>query len=140
MDERRLRLAESLLGLKRGEAVTPEQKRLSESTAAVILSDMIGHIKRAITERGAGLPVVRPDGGLAWYTADEVTQELDRAVRQGDKEMVTAFRGVISLLEKLDPEDHIIIGMATDTSLRIFKIPTDDPARNIRKLLDQWGR
>jgi hypothetical protein len=138
--KRRMRLAQALLGLKPGEAVSTEQQKMSLATAAVILSDMIGHIQRAAKARGSGMAVVRPDGDLAWFSAEEVVEQLDLAVRIGDSALASTFRDLVSLLENLDPDDHIILAMATGAALRVFKIPIDDPSGFLRKLLAEWGR
>jgi hypothetical protein len=137
---RRMRLAQALLGLKPGEPVSTEQQKMSLATAAVILSDMIGHIQRAAKARGSGMAVVRPDGNLAWFSDDDVIEQLDLAVRTGDSDLAATFRDLVALLERLDPDDHIILGMATGSALRVFKIPIDDPGGFLRKLLAEWGR
>ena len=137
---RRMRLAQALLGLKPGEPVSTEQQKMSMATAAVILSDMIGHIQRAAKARGSGMAVVRPDGDLAWYSTEEVVEQLDLAVRTGDAGLASTFRDLVTLLENLDPDDHIIMAMATGQALRVFKIPIDDPGGFLRKLLAEWGR
>lgn len=137
--ERRKRLAQGLLGLTLGQRISTEQQKISAATVAVILSDMVGHIQRAARERGAGVAVVKPDGSLDWFTADEVVEQLDVAVRQGDSTMTDVFRDLIRLLETLDPEDHVLLAMATKSALRVFRIPVADPTGYLRQLLAEWG-
>lgn len=137
--QRRRRLAQGLLGLTPGQSISSEQQRLSAATVAVILSDMVGHIQRAARERGAGLAIVKPSGDLAWFTPQEVIEELDIAVRCGDAQISEAFRDILKLLENLDPDDHVVMGMATANALRVFKIPVADPTGYLRQMLKEWG-
>ena len=139
-NRRRQRLAQSLLGLTPGEPISTEQQKLSAATVAVILSDMVGHIQRDARERGSGVAVVKPDGDLAWFSAEEVIEQLDAAVRYGDTAMVDVLKDMTTLLERLDPEDHVLMAMATNTALRVFKIPVDDHTGYLRQLLNEWGR
>jgi len=137
---RRRRLAQGLLGLTPGQPISNEQQKLSAATVAVILSDMVGHIQRAARERGSGVAVVKPDGDLDWFSAEEVIEQLDAAVRYGDAAMVDVLKDMTTLLERLDPEDHVLMAMATNTALRVFKIPVADPTGYLRQLLKEWGR
>jgi hypothetical protein len=137
--QRRQRLAAGLLGLAPGEKVSSEQQKLSAATVSVVLSDMIGHIQRAVRERGSGIAIVKPTGDLAWFSAEDVVEELDKAVRGGDAGIATVFRDILTLLEKLDPDDHVLFGMATGSALRVFRLPIDDPSGYLRRLLQEWG-
>jgi hypothetical protein len=39
----------------------------------------------------------------------------------------------------MDPDDHVLLAMATNTALRVFRIPVADPTGYLRKLLAEWG-
>ena len=72
-------------------------------------------------------------------TLEDVVEELDKAVRGGDAGIATVFRDILTLLEKLDPDDHVLFGMATGSALRVFRLPIDDPSGYLRRLLQEWG-
>jgi hypothetical protein len=137
---RRHKLAQLLLQLKPGEALSETQRKLSLASAELTLRDMIGHFQKAHREAGAGVAVVRPDGSLLWSTEADVRSQLKLAEDAFDLAMSGTFRDLLELIATIDPEQHILLALATSGGLRIFKLPVEDPAREIRQLLEGWGR
>jgi hypothetical protein len=132
-------LGAQLFGLIPGKRIPENEQRMVLATAGVILSDLTGHIQRAAREQGNGIAVILPNGRIAWYTPEGVVKELDTAVAVGDKPMVDAFRDMLALIERMDPDDHVLLAIVNDTSLRVFKMPIDDQLGCLRRMLEHWG-
>jgi hypothetical protein len=140
LDQDRIQaLGAQLFGLIPGKPIPENEQRMVLATAGVILNDLTGHIQRAVREQGNGIAVILPDGRIAWYTPEGVVRELDTAVSAGDKAMVDAFRDMLALIERMDPEDHVLLAIVTDTALRVFKLPLDDQLGCLRRMLEHWG-
>jgi hypothetical protein len=138
-EERRLNLAQQLLSLPAdGSAIPEAQRRITSATCDAILLDFTGQIQRTIAKRGLGLPVIRPDGHLAWYSPALIREQIHIAEQADDRPMIETLRSILLLLGDLDPTVSILAAVADSSGLRVMRIPIEDPARGIRQLLDRW--
>ena len=140
MDQRRERLAQRLLALTPGVPATEAEQRFGAAATSLALEDMVGHIARAVIARGPGLPFVHPDGELSWEDPTSMADQLRIAEAAGETLMIDVFRDILALLDKLDPENHVLLAMTSARTLRVFRLPVDDPGAGVRRLLNEWGR
>ncbi len=138
--DRRLRLAQQMLQLPVDGPLSEQQRKLSIATTDAVLLDFTRQIGLAIEKRGPGIPFIDPDGHVSWQDPEELKKNLDTAVRMGDTAMVDTLRGALELLGNLDVNDHVLSAVIDSSGIRIYRLPTHDPARGIRELLEDWGR
>lgn len=135
----RLRLAQQLLQLPTDGPLSEQQRKLSIAATDAVMLDFTRQIGTAIEKRGPGIPFIDPEGHVSWQGPDDIKANLDTAVRLGDTAMVDTLKGALQLLENLDVNDHVLSAVIDSSGIRIYRLPTHDPAAGIRELLEGWG-
>lgn len=139
MASRRLELAAGLFGLDASQPPSETQRRMAERIAEVILTDIIGHSRKAWAELGAGALVVRSVCNDAiWSTAEDIQQQRGLAESNGDHDLAETFSRILQHIERLNIDDTVLIAIADHRGLRLLELPVSEPAAAIKQLLKDW--
>jgi len=121
------------------DALTAEaQIKMARGTARLIIHDFIGRIQIA-WKTGPVLPVITQDNEVHWNDLPRLRHIRQQASVRDDRPMVEAIDSAISLVEELDPTKHVAFARLTPDQFRVYKLPTDEPERQLDEILSTWS-
>lgn len=116
-------------------------ERMARETARLIFADIIGYCRKFWKDLGPGALVIRMTmNDATWADAEELGEQHDLAAAADDSDLAEAFGRTLAILDRLNPDDEVLICIADHVGFRSFVIPVDNPTAQIEAMLKEAYR
>jgi hypothetical protein len=113
--------------------------RLATATCTAILGDFIRLFDKGHAASGPGLLAIRIAGdehSSEYLTLEDLQQDLAMAKSWGDEAIGACLEMAIESVEGANIERCVILMLVDNSSFRVFLVDRDDPAGDIKAMLE----
>lgn len=116
--------------------------KLNTLAAEAILADMINLYDKGFTNYGLGCLCIRLHNDAKeseFLPLRDLQADLDLAVTSGHAAMETMLSQVIEQIETLNPDQCAVVMLCDNTTVQLFPIDREYPAKTIQAMLEEFG-
>ena len=108
----------------------------------VVLADLLRLYDKGFAAHGPGALCVRLHRGAgesAHLAVADLRADQEQARASGDSGIETSMRTMIEEIERINPDQAGLVLMVDNTSIQLFPIDRDYPARSVQALLEEFA-
>jgi len=75
----------------------------------------------------------------SFLAASDLKADQQRAQEDGDSALESFFKATIDQIERIDPEKAGLVLMVDNSSVQLFPIDREYPARSVQALLEEYA-
>ena len=108
----------------------------------VVLADLLRLYDKGLAQHGPGALCVRLQHGAnesAYLAISDLRADQDQARAAGDTGIESSMKAIIDELERINPEKAGLVLMVDNSSIQLFPIDRDCPARSVQALLEEFA-
>lgn len=116
--------------------------KLNTMACEAVLADMINLYDKGFVQEGLGCLCVRIHDSAKsseYLPLGELQGDLDLATRFGDESMQSMLNEVISKVETLNPDQCAVVMLCDNSTVQLFPIDREYPAKTIKAMLEEFG-
>jgi hypothetical protein len=108
----------------------------------VVLADLLRLFDRGLSKYGPGVLCVRLHKGAgesSFLALSDLKEDQQRAKDDGASDLESFFSGVITKISDIDPTKAGLVMLVDNSSVQLFPIDRDYPARSVQALLEEFA-
>lgn len=116
--------------------------KLSTLACEAVLVDMIRLYDKGFVDLGLGCLCVRLHKGAKdseYLPLQDLQQDLDLAITFNDANLQSMLKEAIEKIEELNPDKCALVMLCDNTSVQLFPIDREFPAKSIQSMLEEFG-
>lgn len=108
----------------------------------VVLADLLRLYDKGLAQHGPGALCVRLQHGAnesAYLAISDLRADQEQARAAGDTGIESSMKAIIDEIERINPEKAGLVLMVDNSSIQLFPIDRDYPARSVQALLEEFA-
>jgi len=108
----------------------------------VVLADLLRLFDKGFQVYGQGALCVRLHKGASessFLAVSDLKADQQRAQEDGDSALESFFKATIDQIERINPEKAGLVLMVDNSSVQLFPIDREYPARSVQALLEEYA-
>lgn len=116
--------------------------KLNTMACEAVLADLINLYDKGFVKQGLGclcLRLHKEADSSDYLSLQDLQDDLDIATIFNDESMKQVFAEVIDKVESLNPDQCALVLLCDNTTLQLFPIDRNYPAKTIQSMLEEFG-
>lgn len=108
----------------------------------VVLADLLRLYDKGLSKYGPGALCVRLHRGAgesSYLSVSDLRADQQQAHQSGDTDIESSMKSMIDEIERINPEKAGLVLMVDNSSIQLFPIDRDYPARSVQALLEEYA-
>lgn len=108
----------------------------------VVLADLLRLYDKGLSQHGVGALCVRLHKGAnesAYLAISDLRADQEQARLAGDTGIETSMKAMVDEIERINPEKAGLVLMVDNSSIQLFPIDREFPARSVQALLEEFA-
>lgn len=130
--------------IKEKSSKADKEQSIAYNTLAceVVLADLLRLYDKGFSTYGPGALCVRLHQGAgesAYLSIGDLRADQQQARLAGDTDIESSMKSMVDEIERINPEKAGLVLMVDNSSIQLFPIDRDYPARSIEALLEEFA-
>lgn len=130
--------------IKQKVSKSDKEQSIAYNTLAceVVLADLLRLYDNGLAKHGPGALCVRLHQGAgesSYLAAADLKADQQRAKTDGASDLESFFSGVISKIDSINPKKAGLVMLVDNSSVQLFPIDREYPARSVQALLEEFA-
>lgn len=108
----------------------------------VVLADLLRLYDKGLSVHGPGALCVRLHKGAgesAYLAVSDLRADQEQARKVGDTDIESSMKAMLEKIEQVNPEKAGLVLMVDNSSIQLFPIDREYPARSVAALLEEFA-
>lgn len=108
----------------------------------VVLADLLRLYDKGLAKHGPGALCVRlhkGSGESSYLPVSDLRADQEQAHQAGDSGIESSMKAMIDEIERINPEKAGLVLMVDNSSIQLFPIDREYPARSVQALLEEFA-